>query len=166
MKAILKIIALCGIIVISAYSCEKENGNKPKIEDRILQVKDLTYDGCKELKRNSDSIIEYIEYYIVDSNYLALKHVNAVFNCCPEKIIVEAKLENGKIIYNSFHKVNGCRCYCLFDTYCMIGPLSFMKYSFIINTYGIDEPIEFTLDFSKTTKGKYIIEREGYNYTG
>ena len=60
---------------------------------------------------------------------MALKHVNAIFNCCPEEIIIEAKIENGKIIYNSFHKVNGCHCYCLFDTYCKIGPLSFTKYA-------------------------------------
>ena len=161
MKSKFKIIFLFGILL--TVSCCKDNENKVIPEDRILEIKDLSYNGCKPVTNSSDTE-EYIELQTVDSNYLHVKHVNAIFNCCPKEIIVEAKIENGKIIYNSFHKENGCHCYCLFDTYCKIGPLSFTKYTFIVNTYGIDEPIEFTLDFSQTTQEKYIIEREGYNY--
>jgi len=147
-------------VFISFTGCE----NNDVTNSKTLEVKDLTYEGCKEQKNISDSIEEYIEYYTIDSNYLAIKHVNAIFNCCPEEINIKAKIENSKIFYNSFHKVDGCRCYCLYDTYCKIGPLSFSEYTFKVNTYGIDEPIELTLDFSQATQGKYTIERDEYNY--
>lgn len=160
MKTLFKLSLFLILIVFIATSCEDKDGANAK----ILEVKDLTYEGCKEQKNTSDSIEEYVEYYTIDSNYLAFRHVNAIFNCCPEEINIEAKIENSKIFYNSFHMVDGCRCYCLYDTYCKIGPLSFSKYTFKFNTYGIDEPIEFTLDFSQATQGKYTIEREDYNY--
>jgi hypothetical protein len=160
MKTLFKSSLFIILIVFTVTSCE----NKDETNSKTLEVKDLTYEGCKEQKNISDSIEEYIEYYTMDSNYLAIRYVNAIFNCCPKEINIEAKIENSKIFYNSFHKVDGCRCYCLYDTYCKIGPLSFSEYTFKINTYGIDEPIELSLDFSPATQGEYTIERKEYNY--
>jgi len=159
MKNLIKVLFLFGIIGFIAFSCDEDDTTS-----KILQVKDLTYNGCKEQKSNSDTIEEYIDFCIIDSNYLAVRHVNAIFNCCPEEIIIEAKIKNSEIFYNSFHKVNGCHCECYYDTYCKIGPLSFDKYTFIMSTYDIDDPIEFTIEFNQTTQGKYIIEREHVNY--
>lgn len=155
MKQLIKISILCGLIFSLTCSCTKDN-----VENTPIQ--NFYYDGCKSENLKS-STLEYIEYKVVNDHYLSLKHVNAEFNCCPEEIVVSVSIEDDKIIYTSNHKTNGCYCTCLFDTYCEIGPIENTEYIIEINTYGIDIPIQFTIDLGETTEGTFAIERDENN---
>jgi len=155
MKTLLKIIFLCGIIVLSAFGC-KDNENLLIPEDRLLEVKYSTYIGCKSEKNSVDDISEYIELQTVDSNYLEVNHINVLFNCCPS-IIVQARVEDRVIICNEIDTLPLCNCMCLFDINYIIGPLEYNKYTFkLLRDYGKDA-FEHDIDFNKKTNLKYSV---------
>ena len=163
MKAILKIIFLCGIIILTAFSC-KDNENLIIPEDRLLEVKNLIYDGCKSdsfyLNEDYENANECIELQSVDSNYLEVKHIDVLFNCCPS-IIIQAKVENGIIVYNETDTAGMCNCVCLFDLSSNIGPLDYAQYTFGLNRAG-ERITEFDFNFSSSTKEIFKIDKKNY----
>jgi len=149
MKTVLKIIFLCGIIVLSAFGC-KDNKNLLIPENRLLEVKNLIYDGCKSVNDSVDDVNEYIELQTVDSNYLEVNHINVLFNCCPS-IIIHARVEDRAIICNEIDTLPMCNCMCLFDINYKIGPLEYTQYSFeLLRDYGKDA-FKISLDFNQKT---------------
>jgi len=149
------ILFLCGIIMFTAFSC-KNNENLLISEDRLLEVTNSTYNGCKSVNDSLDDVNEYIELQTVDSNYLEVNHINVLFNCCPS-IIVQARVEDGVIICNEIDTLPLCNCMCLFDINYIIGPLEYNQYTFkLLRDYGKDV-FEFNIDFNKKTNFKYSI---------
>jgi len=78
MKAILKIIALCGIIVLTAFSCEKDKENVEVSDLEPIEIKKITDFGCDDC-----SIIlkpEYVNngYYMIYSENDFNKYVKYV----------------------------------------------------------------------------------------
>ena len=155
MKTMTNILFLCGIIMFTAFSC-KNNENLLISEDRLLEVTNSTYNGCKSVNDSLDDVNEYIELQTVDSNYLEVNHINVLFNCCPS-IIVQARVEDGVIICNEIDTLPLCNCMCLFDINYIIGPLEYNQYTFkLLRDYGKDV-FEFNIDFNKKTNFKYSI---------
>jgi len=164
MKTILKILFLYGIVVLTAFGC-KDNKNLVIPEDRLLEVKNLIYDGCKSdnlnlMNMDYENANEYIELQSVDSNYLEIKHVNVLFNCVPA-IIIQAKVENGIIIYNETDTAGISNCVCLFDLSSNIGPLDYAQYTFGLNRAG-ERITEFDFNFSSSTQEIFKIDKKNY----
>ena len=153
MKNLSKILFLCGIIVFMAFSCEKDN-----VDDKIFHVKDFSYDGCKNTSSKS-SIDEYIEYKTVDENYLSVKHVNALFNCCPGKLIVNAIIDSAKLIITEDEEEHACDCICHYDLNYKIGPLEYGEYHFIVKSLYLTDT-EFILDFSSSTDTTHYVNNK------
>lgn len=147
MKTVLKIIFLCGIIVFTAYSCEK-------IDKENIVVKNFEYNGCKNTQKGMISDQEYIKIKEIDNNYLYVEHINAIFNCCPGKLFVNAKLNNDEIIFEEGEEEHGCNCLCPYDLSWKIGPLEYKSYQVKIMlgemVYITDFSIEFTASFDST----------------
>jgi hypothetical protein len=157
MKTIIKIFILWGIIMFTAFSCKDKDNENPVIpiqEDRLLEVKNLTWNGCKS--GNYYNANEYIEIQSIDSNYLEIKHINALFNCVPV-IIIEAEIEKGVIIYSEEETGGMANCLCLFDVSCNIGPLDYYQYTFAYNREG-ERIAEFDFYFSSSTHEIFEID--------
>jgi hypothetical protein len=57
-----------------------------------------------------------IQYsYDGSSKILSLKHINAIFNCCPDSLFCEVSYNNNTIIIRENEKENLCSCVCQYD---------------------------------------------------
>ncbi|MCD4833683.1 MAG: hypothetical protein K8R31_07795 [Bacteroidales bacterium] len=154
MKNLSKILFLCGVIVFTAFSCEKDN-----VDNKIFHVKDFSYDGCKSTS-NKSSTDEYIEYKTVDENYLSVKHVNALFNCCPGKLIANAKIDSTKLIVIEDEEEHGCDCICPYDLNYKIGPLEYGQYQLVIKKGELLIYAEFPITFNSSTDTTHYINNK------
>ena len=109
---------------------------------------------------------ECIEYDYDENGVLHITHVNALFNCCPDSIKPEIKVNGDSIIINEKEYGGRCECLCLFD-------VSFPIYNINRWTYfikvrppryyqmfsGRDMPLEFTMDLMSKPVGHFCADR-------
>lgn len=150
-------LALFLLIVISG--CEK------KFSNENIQIKDFSYFGCEE---NTSDVVtgfaavkgfesdEYIEYKANTDGYLHLKHVNAIFNCCPDTITVTTSMQGSNISIVESELAPKCDCICNYDLVYKLGPLSNQNYTLIFNRYD-QEFLRFTIKYNSSLKGKVDI---------
>ena len=119
MKTKLFLFALIAILLFGA-GCKKETSNES------LRIKDFSYLGCKETKslRASFHGEESIEYKAVADGYLHIKHVNALFNCCPDTIKADVNMENNIVTIVESETNPICDCICDYDLEYTLGPLT------------------------------------------
>ncbi|MFH0762001.1 MAG: hypothetical protein V2A67_10915 [Bacteroidota bacterium] len=55
-----------------------------------------------------------VVYSFDDDSTLTMMHYNAGFNCCPEKILTDVRVEGDSLIITEKGKEVGCKCNCLF----------------------------------------------------
>src|SRR3989304_2523750 len=73
--------------LILSVSCEKENGNGPQFSGRLISNSDCKYQKSAPVSAETADTLSCIEYsFDTITHTLSLTHVNAGFNCCPEKI--------------------------------------------------------------------------------
>ena len=127
MKTITKILFLCGVIILMAFSCDKEKGVEPvKIPIKIVSGLSVCGDSCylKNAKYkdtcfviNSQSEYESLfecnsdyELSVIDfSKYTLLAGSKAVGGICPTILsqYVQKYSENNKIVYEVQIKEGG-----------------------------------------------------------
>ena len=105
----------------------------------------VSYEGCKntgvasfssESLNSADSGQECIEYSY-SGNVLRLKHINASFNCCLEKIAGSVSFEGNVIRIESEGILDngGCHCLCLYDVVYEIYDLTPGTYIIVAPTF-------------------------------
>ncbi len=138
---------LAAFLLLGIYSCEN---NEEKIENKenTLSISDFTHSNCKP---NTKSLFgkEYLELEAEDK-FLKVKHINATFNCCPSKLLVNSKISNDTITINEDEKDGVCNCICTYDLDYKIGTLEYGKYHIILNKMN-SVFYEFDLDFNSET---------------
>lgn len=118
----------------------------------------LNYYGCKETNNISQ---ECIEYDYDGENILLLKHVNSVFNCCPN-ITANVTVNNYNITIEEIEISGECNCICLFDLDYEIQDLHPGEYAITVIVPYIredEEKLEFKVNLSSTPSGSYCVER-------
>jgi len=128
----------------------------------------LPLTGCKTegaATAASDSVSESCIVWAYDGqSRLALQHVNAGLNCCPEGQ-AEITISEGLITVDE-SVINGlCDCYCLFDVDMVVANLPPGEYTFVVNEpllYNPGETFEFTVDLNAEPTGMVCIERNLY----
>ncbi len=148
-------------LLLGGMGCEKEFSNEN------IQIKDFSYFGCKEKTANNVNGFaavkgfksdEYIEYRADADGYLHIKHVNAVFNCCPDTITATSSIDGKKISIVESETNPICDCICNYDLEYKLGPLSNGKYTLIFNR-DTNEFLRFTINYNSSLKGKiYIVK--------
>jgi len=118
----------------------------------------VEHSSCKQFTEAAflDSVkqdIDCIEYfYEPDSKLLSIKHYNAAFNCCPNKILAEIIIDSSLIRVEEREKLlNPCKCNCLYDLNYEISGVDAKKYTLeIIEPYlgNADEPLKFEIDLN------------------
>jgi hypothetical protein len=131
----------------------------------------IGYHGCKEINpidggaAEDFADIDCIEYEYFEDNILALRHINAGFNCCPEEITADITIE-GDVITITEHEAGAfCDCSCLFDVSYEIRYLPPGTYTIrVVELYLIpgDEPLEFTADLESYPYFRYCVDRNHY----
>lgn len=145
------------ILLLGLAGCEKENS----IEK--VQLKDFSYLGCKDDVKDTRKKVkqigetEYIEYKATADGYLSIKHVNSVFNCCPDTIKTNAAVEGNSISIVESEAGPKCDCICGYDLAYMIGPLSNGKYTLIFSR-DTHEFLRFTINYNSSLRGKIIVQ--------
>lgn len=170
MKTIRIILSVAfSFILVGLLSCESDDCNCVIENTPAISGKLLDFGQCKS---NTDKKTTFadnftaIEFsYNSTTKILALKQINAAFNCCPDEINGQISEKNGIITVKAVEKSNACDCSCLYD-------LSFELKNIEPKTYEIEiveqyfpadqSPIKITVDFDKQTEGYYTYDRNTY----
>jgi len=153
-KVLITLIAL--FFLIGGAGCNRENANES------IKIEDFSFVGCKEIVTNftkSAESEESIEYRAVAGGYLYIKHVNAVFNCCPGTIKADVSMEGNIINVVETETNPQCKCICGYDLVFKIGPLSNNKEYTLIFSNNKHEFVKFTIEYNSSLVGKVVIDR-------
>lgn len=155
---------LFGLFIIS---CEKNNNEKQLIITGQLISNSTCKSDLKSTNQHietSDSLscVEYL--FDKENNKLTLTHINAGFNCCPDRLYCKVELIGDIIQIQEFEKTDACRCECLFDLDIEINGIDQKTYQIkFVEPYISDQnKIVFELDFNKNTSGSYCVTRTQY----
>ncbi len=131
----------------------------------------IGHTGCLSFDKGSDSseYLDCIDYDYDGVGVLALKHRNAIFNCCPTYLLADVTVADNVITIiegEDLEPHGGCDCTCLFDVDMMIVELPPGIYTIFVDELYIGlgewdprEDIEFTVDLNVATSGSYCVER-------
>ncbi len=112
------------LFVFATVSCEKNREEKlPNYE-----IKDFSYTECKP-QTNKDYPQEYLKLKADNDGY----YINAEFNCCPKKLLINSKMSNDTIFVYQDEKEHRCDCVCKYDLNYKVGTLKHKKYHFVLN---------------------------------
>jgi hypothetical protein len=164
--SILGVMTCLGLMVIFG-GCKKSSEMTPSAA--LLQS-----NGCKEFLANASGPLdkyvygqyeECLEYQYNGRDTLALRHINAGFNCCPGEITADIKFSGNAITINEMEAEQACDCLCLFDLDYEIINLAPGEYTIRIIEPYIDENdqvLECTLQLLSETSGNYCLQRTDY----
>ncbi len=122
-----KNVLLLSLLVFSLIiaGCEREK------QQVTATLKD--HSGCKNMKSASDSDVPNTQScinwaYDNSTGVLSLTHVNAGFNCCPDKLSCDISLVGDTLVVKEKEKSALCNCNCLFDLFIEINNLEPQSY--------------------------------------
>ncbi|NOY96565.1 MAG: hypothetical protein GXO81_09345 [Chlorobi bacterium] len=149
-------------------SCQKEQDDVPATGE-ITGVL-IGYTGCKQNKSalseaNYNKSVSCVTYsYDSESKILALKHINAGFNCCPDSLYCSIVTSGDTIIISEFEKAALCRCNCLFDLDIELDSVASENYIIKINEpyCAKQEELIFEIDLNSNQNGEYCVDRDIY----
>ncbi len=150
------ITLLAFFFLIGGAGCNRDN---PYEE---IKIKDFSYQGCKEIVTHytkASEREEYIEYKAVADGYLDIKHVNAVFNCCPGTIEATVTMQGNEITIVETETDPQCKCICDYDLEYSVGPLSSNTEYTLIFCRDNDEYLRFTIKNKSSLKGKVTVQK-------
>ena len=165
MKTARYFILPCLALLLFINACETEKSSVDLQSGKLSKIS-----GCGKLKSSlieedtADSL-SCIEYsYDAENKKLLLKHINAGFNCCPEKIYGDVGFVDDSVIIQESEKDGLCDCNCLYNLEFELTGISKKAYVVcLIEPYaGDQEEIAIRIDLTENTQGSYCVVRKGY----
>jgi hypothetical protein len=157
------LIFITGLIVITHINgCTKSDTTIT--EQNYIEV---TKTGCKtEFLISTDSSNQDCIEYSFKNNSLHIKHINAAFNCCPNKVYAVAGISNDTITITEKEVLSQpCKCNCLYDIEYNIPNIADSLYVIVINEPYIKEQSErlvFQIQPLASINGSYCKTRTTY----
>ncbi len=150
MKSRFLISMILVLLSVAIVGCDdKEDKSNEKVV--FTGVKDLSHTDCKATTKGISGEKEYLKLE-AEGKYLAVKHINAVFNCCPGELFVTSKVRNDTIFINETEKEAGCKCICPYDLNYKVGALDYGKYHVILSHIKSNSIlVEFDINFNSET---------------
>jgi hypothetical protein len=167
MKSVFYSMLSFAILVFIAGSCN----NKEETPDPSGITGSLTnHSECKnfkagDLKFTEPDTFSCVHYLYNESTHkLIMNHINAGFNCCPEKLYCEVSENNDTIIIREKEKDQGCDCICLFDLDIELSGIDQKSYfiNFIEPYAEGQEELLFEMDLTENVEGEYCVIRKGF----
>lgn len=153
-------LLVAGLLVLTA--CEKELGYEPFIEmDQYTGCKQIGLKGAQDVDPSQDCI----QYSYDGDSLLSIKHVNAGFNCCPERLMVEMEQRGDTLFIREAEKEQLCDCNCLYDLdYAVHGIKPGTYVISVIEPYALagTPRLIFSVNLRKEPVGSYCVERDYY----
>jgi len=151
-------------LLIGLYSCTKDPGSQ-NLQGKLIHVS-----ACKQNKSSNqgseipDSLSCAQYNYAASSGTLTIKHINAGFNCCPDKIDCHIIVRNDSILISETESAAACNCNCLYDLDIQLTNLSADHYTIhFTEPYAGDQPaLTFGIDLATETEGDYCVIRKQY----
>jgi len=121
--------------------------------------------GGSALSSPSAPVSTCMTYNYDGAGTLALTHVNAGLNCCPNPTLTVTV--SGNVITITETDENLCRCLCLYDIQYKIENLPDGQYRIVVNEAidGGGAPLEFTAVFDNPVSGEYCVARNVYPWS-
>ena len=162
-------ILIIAIVGISFWACQTDTASTNP--DLFPGGEVVYFSDCKDWETNeiakeiddSHAAIQY--HYIAEEYKLEIRHINAGFNCCPDKITADISIEDGVISISEKEAVAGCKCNCLFDIDIDITDIAKGKYTVeIFEPYlnDVDLPFNFEIDLNENPDGEVVLARSSY----
>ena len=145
-----KHLTIVMIFLTTCLSCDKS-----EFPSQDFSVDEINYGDCKPITKSV--LDEYLELTTINDYYLAISHINAMFNCAPGQIIVDATLEDNIISINEYSTENSANCICPYDLSFSIGPLQYETY--ILSVKHNYEILNVEIDFNKNTDLRIDIKK-------
>lgn len=162
---------LCALLLLSSLpGCgtdeQAPSDPVPEITGSLQNV-----EGCKSFTRGGDSSSESCVRFTYDPSLqtLTVTHVNAGFNCCPEKFDVTVTVEDGVIRFIESETGPNCRCNCLYDLDILVEHVPARAYRLVFEEpyRSADEAeLNFTVDLTEETSGEHCVPRNMYPWGG
>jgi hypothetical protein len=162
---------ICAAILGAAAGCDGLTGWTQIGETRTKTGGIITASsGCTSnapgLK--ADAVYEDNKTYVIydySGTTLSLKHINAVFNCCPSSITATAAVSAGSIVINESEDTSQqvCSCVCQYNLDLQVDGVVAGTYVITFNEpyfHELDPVIEFTADLVTQPSGTFELERE------
>lgn len=105
-------------------------------------VRDVATSGCKSSNYTRSEYPECFEFKALDGGYLSVNHVNALFNCVPGELKMEATIDGNVIRILETEEKSLANCICPYDLYCEVGPLSNGDYKVLIYRWAFEIPFQ------------------------
>ncbi len=164
------LISVLLLIAFSFIGCENETVNTKQSE---IKGELVFSSSCKnEIIVLSDSVsipdtLSCVYYSYDKANMkLNIKHVNSVFNCCPESLYCEFSLQGDTIFIKEKEAAAQCKCKCLYDLDMIIAGIELKKYILKFEELYISESerISFEIDLKAEITGEYCVIRKFIPY--
>ena len=169
-KNYLLVIGAAVMLFVGMSSCSSDSENEGSAEPSNFHVRNVANSGCKasvgarEVTRSLDATQKYIEYKALTDGYLSINHVNAMFNCEPGELKMQATVSGNEIKILETEEQALANCICHYDLYCEVGPLSDCEYTVVIyqdDTFDNVEPgeyVRFNISYKNGLSGKLDIK--------
>jgi len=145
-----RILAVLFAIVLILICCKKNTIDK-------FGVTDFSHSACKNSMNKSTNTQETITLESINIEEIRINHNNTIFNCCPGKLVANAKIITDTIIIDESATESTCNCICPYDFEFTIGKLEYGNYVFILRKDNFDYS-KFAIDFNKDTDTTIIIQ--------
>lgn len=161
MKRIVWISAL--VIPVLLFSCERLSPDWQNLDVEWSPISD-----CKDmgLKTGPPSGQDCISYEYLNDSVLSIRHENAGFNCCPDRIVIEVEYRNDTVFVIESEVDAFCDCNCLYDIEYVISPVPAKEFIFSVQeaiSYRTGEdPLVFEIDLQENTSGEFCVSRSSY----
>ena len=146
MKRTVEMISMTLIIIVLAaflgstlMGCSSDGANA---ESGGFRVRDVATSGCKSSNYTRSEYPECFEFKALDGGYLSVNHVNALFNCVPGELKMEATIDGNVIRILETEESSLANCICPYDLYCEMGPLSNGDYKVLIYRWAFEIPFQ------------------------
>lgn len=164
-KLSLRLIYLFSFLTFLFSGCD----NQVFTGKKIINV---NYSSCKHFteQTGTDSVDQDMDClkinYIPGSKTMKIKHLNAAFNCCPDKIFAEISIDSNIITIVEKEKLTDpCKCNCLYDLDYEISGIEAKTYIILIKEAylnDVDEELEIKTDLNKNTSYEICKKRTSY----
>lgn len=156
------ITSIAAILIIAfIIGCDKDDSKK------VVLGKIISASECKSTKSTStDTVFACAEYaYNSASGTLLIKHVNAIFNCCPGVFNCNTVIRNDTIIITESSSEASCHCMCFYDLDIEINGVKEQEYfiRFEEPHIGSQPPLQFDVQFLSQPVGSVCVVRDPYN---
>lgn len=123
------VLVIVLIILTHIGGCKKDT-TIPADPNPII----VTKTGCKSGFLSADSSNQDCIEYRLTNNTLHIKHINAAFNCCPNKVYAIATISQDSILITEKEILTQpCKCNCLYDIEYDIPNVTDSSYVIIVN---------------------------------